>query len=539
MSEPAQQGDPSFNQLHQNPEEKSQIPNDQTHSRTSSEAPWSVFSKKETVLIVLLGSLAAFLSPLTANIYYPAINDLSHDLHVSYSLINLTITVYLIFMGLAPTVVGSISDVAGRRPAYLICFTIYIASNIGLSLQNSYAALMVLRCLQSSGSSGTVALGSAMVADIATSSQRGSYIGYASVGALVGPAVGPIIGGLLNQFLGWRAIFWFLVMLSAIISLIFVIVLPETCRAVVGNGSIPPQHWNMSLLTYLKQREQRNKGEVPAPLLPLARKPINLFGTLDIIFSKISGCVLLYAGLLFGGFYTVAASIPADFLTVYHFNPVQIGLCYIPFGFGSMTAAIVTGKLLDLNFARHTRLLGIPITKNRQSSIRAYPIELARLEVASPLIISSCLLMPAYSWVIHARSNLAGPLILLYPLGFSMTGAFMALSTLVTDLNIERPGTATAAGNWVRCWIGAGSVAIIAPLLEKIGTGWVGVLVVGIWVAFSPLLWVVVKGGPGWREDKVIRDEERDVGVGKDKGRDVEAAGRMLSRSENEEVGKS
>jgi len=91
-------------------------------------------------------------------------------------------------MGLVPTVVGSISDVAGRRPAYLICFTIYIAANIGLSLQDSYAALMVLRCLQSSGSSSTVALGNAMVADIATSSKRGSYIGFASVGALVGPA---------------------------------------------------------------------------------------------------------------------------------------------------------------------------------------------------------------------------------------------------------------------------------------------------------------------------------------------------------------
>jgi MFS family permease len=180
----------------------------------------------------------------------------------------------LIFMGLAPTIVGSISDVVGRRPAYLICFTIYIAANIGLSLQDSYAALMILRCLQSSGSSGTVALSNAVVADIATSSKRGSYIGYASVGALVGPAgksnlldmcqefhlkrppVGPIVGGLLNQFLGWHAIFWFLVILSAVIFLIFVIVLPETCRAVVGNGSIPPQKWNISLLSYLKQREQ-------------------------------------------------------------------------------------------------------------------------------------------------------------------------------------------------------------------------------------------------------------------------------------------
>ncbi|PMD65323.1 uncharacterized protein K444DRAFT_518594, partial [Hyaloscypha bicolor E] len=65
---------------------------------------------------------------------YPAVNDLSHDLNVSYGLTNLTITVYLIFIGLAPTVVGPISDVAGQRLAYLISFAVYIIANISLSL---------------------------------------------------------------------------------------------------------------------------------------------------------------------------------------------------------------------------------------------------------------------------------------------------------------------------------------------------------------------------------------------------------------------
>lgn len=154
------------------------------------------------------------------------------------------------------------------------------------------------------------------------------YLNMSSECNIESHPVGPIIGGLLNQFLGWRAIFWFLVILSAVIALIFIIVLPETCRAVVGNGSIPPQRWNVSLLTYLKQRDQRKKGEVPVALPPLARKPINLLGSLDIIFSKESGSVLLYVGFLFGGFFIVTASIPADFLKVYHFNSVQIGLCY-------------------------------------------------------------------------------------------------------------------------------------------------------------------------------------------------------------------
>jgi len=116
----------------------------------------------------------------------------------------------------------------------------------------------------------------------------------------------------------------------------------------------------------------------------------------------------------------------------------------------------------------------------------------------------------------------------------------MALSTLVVDLNIQTPGTATAAGNWVRCWIGAGAVAVIGPLLDRIGTGWLCVLVAGIWVISSPLLWMVLKWGPAWREEKVLRDEaqhasEKDMG----KNGDVERGNEMLSRSEDDEAGKS
>jgi MFS family permease len=63
----------------------------------------------------------------------------------------------MIFQGLAPTVFGDLADMAGRRPAYIIAFTIYLGANIGLALQNSYAALFILRCIQSTGSSGAIA----------------------------------------------------------------------------------------------------------------------------------------------------------------------------------------------------------------------------------------------------------------------------------------------------------------------------------------------------------------------------------------------
>ncbi|RFU29929.1 hypothetical protein B7463_g6405, partial [Scytalidium lignicola] len=467
--------------------------------------PYTVFTHREKIILVTIASLAAFFSPVTANIYYPAINQLSVDLHVSTSLINLTITTYLIFQGLAPTFVGAIADSTGRRPAYIVCFTLYLAANIGLALQNQYGTLMVLRCLQSSGSSGTVALVNAVVADISTSNQRGKYLGFANVGALLGPTLGPIIGGILNQFLGWRSIFWFLVILSGVVFVIVLVLLPETCREVVGNGSIPPPVWDMSLLGYLKLRKQRKNGTLSSELPKRKMKSPNLLASVQILFTKAGGLALFYCAIIFAGFYTIAAGLPLALQKTYNYNSLQVGLCYIPFGFGGMISAVTAGKAVDWNFQRHARRLNIKITKGRQSDLTQFPIELARIQVAWPLAILSICALVIYGWVIEKTKSLAGTLILLFVLGCSTLGPTLCFSTLVVDLFPERPGSATAANNLLRCWFGAGFVAAVGPLVDVIGFGWFYTLIAGIWALGTPIMWILCKFGPRWREEKRVK----------------------------------
>lgn len=48
--------------------------------------------------------------------------------------------------------------------------------------------------VQSGGSSGTIALVYAVVADIAPSSERGKWMGIVGSGITIGPAIGPVIG---------------------------------------------------------------------------------------------------------------------------------------------------------------------------------------------------------------------------------------------------------------------------------------------------------------------------------------------------------
>ncbi|KAL8927845.1 MAG: hypothetical protein Q9172_001218 [Xanthocarpia lactea] len=120
----------------------------------SDEIVYSTFSKTSKRWISIAASFSAMFSGLSSFIYYPALTPIAEDLHTSIGLVNLTITSYLIVSGIAPSIIGDLADRTGRRPLYIATFTIYFAANVGLALQDSYAALFTLRMLQSAGSSG-------------------------------------------------------------------------------------------------------------------------------------------------------------------------------------------------------------------------------------------------------------------------------------------------------------------------------------------------------------------------------------------------
>ncbi len=57
-------------------------------------ADFSVYSVRQKKVILLAGSFAAFFSPVSSNIYFPALVTIAKDLHVSLSQISLTVTTY-------------------------------------------------------------------------------------------------------------------------------------------------------------------------------------------------------------------------------------------------------------------------------------------------------------------------------------------------------------------------------------------------------------------------------------------------------------
>ncbi|KAK4547436.1 hypothetical protein LTR36_001092 [Oleoguttula mirabilis] len=485
----------------------------------SSGPPYTIFSPKAKHLILASVSISSLISPFGATTFYPALNVLAADLHVTPSLINLSLTTYMIAQAIAPAIIAGMSDSSGRRLSYIVCFVIFCVANIGLALQTNYAALLVLRMVQAFGCSAAIALCTAVVADIATSAERGKYMGYATAGILIGPAFGPTIGGLFAQYLGWRATFWFLAILAGILLVIFTCFFPETCRNVVGNGSIPATGFNRSVLGYLQHRRHAREaaytedGDAASIQPSLSRRKFvfpNPLVTLKILADKESCIVLLYNGLFFTGMMVTTASIPELYQAAYGLDTLEIGLCFMTMGFGGLTSALTMGHLVDWNFRRHAQRLGVTITKGKQQDLSNFPIERVRLEVVLPGHIIGTLAFIAFGWTLKFRTSLAGPEIALYFIGFGVSTAFNVTNTLLIDLHRDSPATATAAVNLVRCLMSAGGAAAILPMCHAMNTGWAFTFIALLYVVLIPVIFLIMSKGQHWRSEAARQKMEKE-----------------------------
>lgn len=413
--------------------------------------------------------------------------------------------------GIAPMIVAGFSDEAGRRPAYCICFVLYTAANLGLALQSSFASLMGLRLLQSAGSSGTVALSIALVGDTCLPAERGFYMSWATLGDLLGPSISPIAGGLIAQNLNWHWIFWILLLVSVCFFVPLLLFLPETCRAVVGNGSIPPPIINMSLSDHFRRKslkEQSTEVEHRQPQTLRGRSKLrapNLWPTLNIAGNLESFLVLLTNAFARASFYAITTDASASFHGVYGFNDVQVSLIFIPIGVGGVVSALVMAQLIDWNFRRHERRLLMRSTVRKAEDLTDFPIEKARLELGLPLYLAAASLVIAYGWLLESHVSIAGPIIVLFATSFVLSASMQVLSTLMVDLWPGRSGAATAANNFFRCELGAVASAVIQPMINAMGRGWAYTTFALISAASTPLLAFVIKRGMARRKINLRR----------------------------------
>src|SRR5215470_13652471 len=128
---------------------------------------------RPTLTPVLLGVLALLSSftPLSIDMYLPALPVIAQDLRGTAGDIQLTLSAFMIAFGAGQIFYGPAGDRFGRRPVILTGLAIYIVTSIGCAFAAEAGELVALPLFQGLAACGGVVLARTMVRDLAEKDQ--------------------------------------------------------------------------------------------------------------------------------------------------------------------------------------------------------------------------------------------------------------------------------------------------------------------------------------------------------------------------------
>jgi DHA1 family bicyclomycin/chloramphenicol resistance-like MFS transporter len=271
---------------------------------------------RSTLTPVLLGVLALLSSftPLSIDMYLPALPVIAVDLHGTVGDIQLTLSSFMIAFGFGQIFYGPAGDRFGRRPVILGGVAIYVVASIGCAFAAEAGHLVLLRFLQGLSACGGVVLARTMVRDLAEKDQAARAMSLMMACTSIAPMLAPLIGGQVLWFLGWRAIFWVLALIGVLALTVAYVRLPETLR-------------------------------------PEYRQPLNIASILkrfgELVRHRAFMGYAFTSSFMFSALLSFLSGSPFVFIEKYGISPRNYG-----FVFGGMIVFMTIGSLLNARFVR-------------------------------------------------------------------------------------------------------------------------------------------------------------------------------------------
>lgn len=342
---------------------------------------------------------------------------------------------------------------------------------MGLAESKNYATLVVLRCLQSTGSASTIAIGSGVIGDITTRADRGGYMGIFQAGLLVPVAIGPVIGGAIAGTLGWKAIFWFLAIYSAVFLICLILLLPETLRSIVANGSQTPSNLLAKYPLNVYQRTTKIRSEKKSDL-PTTKR-IDVTGPFLILVSRYAAPIIIFMAIYYAVWQMSITAMSSLFQDHYSLTEIQIGLTFIANGVGSIIGTLVMGKILDADYRRVKANYESSADIETANDPENFPLEKARLRLVPLFSCLQCLSIILFGWTIQYphRVPIAIPIISTFITGWTAVGMQSLIMTYLVDIFHDRSAAASASLNLARCLFAAGGTSFVMPMVDGVGVG--------------------------------------------------------------------
>ncbi|MEO5709154.1 MAG: multidrug effflux MFS transporter [Nocardioidaceae bacterium] len=374
--------------------------------------------------------LVTGVGPLATDTYLASLPQVQRSLGTSSTVVQLTMTAFIVGMAVGQLLSGSLSDGVGRRRMILFGAATFTLTSLVCAVSPSGWTLVSARLVQGLVAGTGVAVGRAVVSDRYDGPRAAAMFGTLASFSLIGPVVAPGIGGTLLTVGDWRTIFGFLTALGALMTALAVVGIPET---------LPPD-----------RRHPGGLRQVAGRMRELAT-------------DRVFVAPVAVQCLVTAGFFVYIGGSSIVLQSQLDVTPGQYSVLFASNAVGMVLSSLVFRLLVARTGAVVLRTIALTVTTT-----------------AGFALFAICLLTPAHQ----------PPLALVWaPLAVMLAGLgmFLPSSTVVVQRAGRRlAGTAAALGGGVPFFVGA----LTTPLTGLLGSQ--TVLTMSAGTAFFYLLAVVV-----------------------------------------------
>jgi len=274
------------------------------------------------------------------------------------------------------------------------------------------------------------------------------------LGPLMGPALGPILGGVIVQRLGWRWVFWFLTILSAVNTLAGYFLLRE---------SYAPK-----ILDWRKQKLEADHDSQAGYVVegqdsrPLRTKiAVSLTRPLRILAQPIVLIMSTYQALLFATSYSIFTNMQRIYGGEYGFDNEKVGLLYLGPGLGFLTAVWFIVPRIDTVYNR------LAAQNKDGKGLPEYRLPLANIgSVCLPLGLFW------FAWTVEFHKPWPVTIVSTFFFGIGMVSILNCTTNYYIDCFEKYAASAIAAGALFRGIVGGVVPLFVPSLVDAISYGW-------------------------------------------------------------------
>ena len=194
-------------------------------------APIKTSSRKQKniglVGIITLVTLVNMIIPLSTDLYLSAMPSMTVIFQTSQTLINMTLFLFFLFLGIGTLICGPLSDKYGRKPVLLLGNFLYIVSSFACAVSENINLLILFRIFQAIGAGACVAVTMAIVKDCFYGKLRDKILALIQTVSVLAPVVAPVLGAFVLKYTTWNMLFVILA-IFAIIFFVLSILYTET-----------------------------------------------------------------------------------------------------------------------------------------------------------------------------------------------------------------------------------------------------------------------------------------------------------------------